>query len=192
MIAFLLDHDIDVSVQDYIYGSSPLHQLFVLGYMKWEDREDKCLLYLDKLIENGVDINIEKFAGETPLHSLCDEFHSVKILQNVIKLDGYINSTHRQGRTALHTFVVGHKLQCTVMEDMCQGMADVLQEFYEKSKVFLMALLDYGLYINVKDYNGCSPLLVAVDTENGQAVSLLLEYGADVGSQPYTTLCWQT
>ena len=84
-----------VNNKEYEYGLTVLHQTIVLDYYD----------IVIKLIENGADINLGDYLGNTPLHyTIIDK--RFKILEYLINKDNLnYNATNISGNTALHLFL---------------------------------------------------------------------------------------
>ena len=120
------------------------------------NREFDCDVIVKKLVEAGARVRAMNTKGQTCLH-LAAYFGNISHVRYFVGLPEVdVNHVDTNGRTALH-------------EAAQRGCADVVQ-----------VLIDAGADIEVRDNDGCSPLLAASST--GELVSLkkLVEAGAGV------------
>lgn len=112
---------------------------------------------LEVLLEGArvEDFSVELFSFYAPVHSAV-HFDKADILEILLKRGFELHGTYSEVEfTALHLAVFKGRIDC------------------------VKVLLKYGVDVNIGLKNGDTPLIVALQKNQTQIVSLLLEHGAD-------------
>jgi ankyrin repeat protein len=131
--------------------------------------DDLDEIKLQKLIENGADINEKNEDGCTNLHYCVlrdvgdytdDDIKKVKLL---LKYGSYPNTPDNRGKTPLHIAV----------EELS----------YNGSIEIVKLLVEVGANVNAKDNDWATPLFYAVDSFSREGISFLINKGANVNEK---------
>lgn len=137
-------------------------------------------LILQKLIQLGADKNLMIPIGdgkENYKWNLC-QYLVAKGAGRMLKylyssetewVKEMINQKDHEGNTALHIVLDDLKTQKTKKMHLCRENNKIIQQ-----------LLSYGAHLNVRNKQGYSPLHKAIVYNNHQAISLLIEMGANL------------
>ena len=154
MLRYLLQHKelkLAVNARD-LGGTTPLHVA-----------HNAEILQL--LLDNGADMELKDFKGDTPAHYAACHDNSSSIAA-LIDVGFDIKTTGERGYTVLHTAI-----------------------HYNSSDV-IWYLLEEGVgaaLINVKDSNGITPLALAVEMEPEEwLINLLIKHGADLEAKDWS------
>ena len=174
----LLEYNADVNIQDKCgdtpfnwcarEGKENLVRLFLKhnadvnikdnrGYtlLYWcarEGKENLCRL----LLEHNADVNIQDKCGDTPLH-LCAGVGNENLCRLLLEHKADLNIQDNGGCTPLHR---------SALNSNDSEIIDLLVKFGEQN-------------INIRNAKGLTPLQMAVEHRNAQAVKMLVDLGAD-------------
>lgn len=119
--------------------------------------------HLNLLISHGVDINVQDFNGDTPLHYAC-RGRSIKkdqLLDAILRLQVNVNLQNTMGQTCLHLF------QCSDFHSN-----------HDREKAH--SIIDAGANLELYDRNGMSVLLNSIANEYTATVDALLPHPKSV------------
>jgi serine/threonine protein kinase len=125
------------------------------------------------LLKRGANPNELNSYGSAPLHQIVEKYQYVQ--------------EYTEKKSADLTFLIDKKTD--LIDEVDLDTPDLIDRKtnlgYPEKKIskFLQLLIDYKANLTTQNSNGESPLLLAVQTHNAQAVSDLLRMGAD----PHTT-----
>ena len=167
----LLEHNADVNIQDN-RGYTPLHWCTMKG------NENLCRLLLEHnadvnircsrgyaplyenlcklLLEHNADVNIQDAYGSTPLH-LCAGVGNENLCRLLLEHKADLNIQDNGGCTPLHR---------SALNSNDSEIIDLLVKFGEQN-------------IKIRNAKGLTPLQMAVEHRNAQAVKMLVDLGAD-------------
>jgi len=157
---------------------------------------------VQKLMELGVNINMQDYLGKTPLHYQA-YFGNEKTVQKLIEAGANVNVLDSKNESALHSATMkrdweGHEgpidktaEYLKIIEVLINAGADInAQDNSERtplhkavilSEVTCLTLLKAGANVNIQDRNGDTPLhLVAKDGRRTDVAKLLIENGAQL------------
>ena len=163
-------------------GATALH------WAVWKD--ERSIVQL--LIRAGADMNARTEKGDTPLHTATLRGHVV-ILSQLVALGVDLNQQNKAGHTALHiaaanghNMLVKHLLATEADTSTIDGQGrHVLHHAIDKPWLSrdvetIRLLLEHGIMYEEADFNNMTPLHLAVQTNQRDVVSLLLDYGCSV------------
>lgn len=110
------------------------------------------------LLSRGAKINIRDFQKRTPA-MMMDGDATPEMFQLLVSHGTKLNLVDKLGNNALH-----HLASNGADEDMVR------------------ALISYGVNVNLANKLGRTPLMIAAESDNGEAVKALIENGADVNA----------
>ena len=110
---------------------------------------------MGSLLENGADVEAENFDGLRPIHCAV-RTGLVELVELLIQHGANVDAADVYGNSPLHDAV-------------CHGL-NVVQ-----------LLVHHGAKVNVQNVDGKSPLYMAVDRQQSEVITFLLNAGADVG-----------
>ncbi|XP_050409060.1 putative ankyrin repeat protein RF_0381 [Patella vulgata] len=183
VLSYLVDHGAHVSVPDLnLY--TVLHHIIT---------KPNTILFVQKLIKAGLEINLQNKLGETSLY-LATKYRNgcaVKILLNTNGCD--VNLSDKKGITPLllaveqndiEIFKLLHHHGATVKKQNSREMS-VLHLAIQNGNAGIVDILLYnhGCDVNLSDKVGVTPLLLAVEQNEIEIVTLLQTHGADVNKQ---------
>ena len=154
---FLRSLDLDIQAVDY-QGNSLLHELALLNNNHSSYASDKVVALWKMLIDLGLNVEQQNYAGRTPLHTLCEQNTGGQYVApgNTIAIDYVLTKVKNldiadhDGITPLHLAIVGG-------------------EFYTKK------LLDAGANPSAVTHEGLTPLHIAARCRESNSVGLLLD-----------------
>lgn len=121
------------------------------------------------LLEHGADVNAKNDWGETPLHRAAKNCND-KAIELLLSYGADINvQSKRNGNTPLHYAI-------PISSDNDDDYD------YDHALDVLSLLLDHHPELEIKNWDGETPLFIAVSKSNPEFVSALLEHGADVNT----------
>uniref|UniRef100_M8BMY9 Uncharacterized protein n=1 Tax=Aegilops tauschii TaxID=37682 RepID=M8BMY9_AEGTA len=136
----------------------PLCWRFVIYKPKWHPLHTYALALqiplMDKLLDNGVDIDLVDKDGFTPLHKVIIGKKEA-VISHLLRKGANPHVTDRDGATPLHYAVQVGALQTVKL------------------------LIKYRVDVNVADVDGWTPLHLAVQSRNRDITKILLVNGAD-------------
>ena len=128
------------------------------GRINWRGDSKEVLAEVEKLIENGVDVNTKSEYGDTALMKAAEYGHT-KILKRLIENGADLNVKDRFGSTAL-------------MEAARRGCAEAVED-----------LIDHGADMNAKNDLGETVLMYATEGGHITTAQLLIDHGAEVNAK---------
>ncbi|KAK6189883.1 hypothetical protein SNE40_001857 [Patella caerulea] len=183
VLAYLVDHGARVSVPDLNLYTA-LHHVIT---------KPNAILFVQKLITTGLEINLQNKLGETPLY-LATKYRSggvVKTLLNSYDCD--VNLSDKEGITPLHLAVeqndVGifkllHHHGATVNKQNNHGRSPLHLAIQNgNADIIDILLCNHGCDVNLSDTKGITPLMLAVEQNEIEIVKLLQKRDADVNKQ---------
>jgi ankyrin repeat protein len=154
LVLFLLEHGADPNLEG-ASGKTPLHMLS-------DCRADCILVVAQSLLERGADVNALDKDHQTPL-LLAARYERSDLVRFLLEHGADPNLEGAGGKTPLH-MLSGHRVSD-----------------YHRADYILVAqlLLERGAYVNARDDDHQTPLLLAMQYDRSDLVRFLLEYGAD-------------
>jgi len=120
---------------------------------------------VEELLEQGVDLTVQDYHGETPLHLSC-WYGSTALSRRLLDMGADIEATETNGYTPL-ALVVSNGANTKDIESIA-------------------LLLERGADIETRDIQGRTPFFLAVEINNIGLVKLLLDNGADIDARSQT------
>lgn len=166
--------------------------LHVAVFSGWE-------VIVEKLIENGSDLDRKNLNGDTPLHFACQQ-GQLSIVEALIKNGAKVNERNKDGETPLHkaassgeVFIVRILIEhgAVVNERSDAGETPLHKASYAGSPLTIETLLVCGAEVNEMDSDREAPLHKASYTGSLQSVKALVKMGArldDTNSKRETPL----
>jgi Ankyrin repeats (3 copies)/Ankyrin repeats (many copies) len=118
---------------------------------------------------SGADPNVQRFEGNTPLHSVACS-GNVEMVQVLLDLEADVNIRNNRSESPLNYLPQG---------SLYYGVPERLRSLANIARLFL----DRGADINAQNNVGWTPLYAATDGEKIEIIRVLLERGADVGAE---------
>ncbi|XP_050408666.1 serine/threonine-protein phosphatase 6 regulatory ankyrin repeat subunit B [Patella vulgata] len=183
VLAYLMDHGADVSVVD-LNLDTVLHQIVT---------KPNAILFVQKLIKSGLEINLQNKFGETPLH-LATKYKNECIVDMLLKTHGCgVDLSDKMGITPLMLAVEQNEIGFIKL--LSQHGADVNKQdiFGESSlhrliqngnkSVVDVLLSSRACDINLSDKWGITPFMFAIEQNETQIAKLLHQHGANINKQ---------
>lgn len=136
-------------------GDRPIHVAVVHG----DERLVRWLCHSMKSV--GASLDLTNYLSQTPLH-LAVLVKNVNLIRILLKEGATINPRDRRGNTVLHLAV---------------------QYFNRKCLDLLLQHTPCQSILNTRNYDGYTPLHVAVFDQNMAAIEMLLASGCDINAQ---------
>jgi len=140
---------------------------------------ERCLL-------NGANPNMLYF-GESILHSECSK-SNLKIIELLLRYGANVNARTETGLTPLHYAVIDDNIE--VVKILLDYKADInavtsLNEsaFYSSVCHDMEEMIDFlidKVDINIRDFEGQSPLHKAIETQNLKVACQIMDQGGDI------------
>lgn len=119
----------------------------------------------ERLLEQGVDLSIQDYRGQTPLHLSCQSGRTT-FSRRLLDMGADIEARETRGYTPLALVV-------SVIPD--KSIQDIIT-----------LLLERGADIEARDIYGLTPLALAVERGSPEVVKLLLDMGANINARTKT------
>ncbi len=129
------------------------------------------------LIDSGCNVNTREVGGDTPLIAACKRA-KLEIVNVLINAGANVNKAGMYNSTPIVGVFIAPKLR-SVLEPR-EPMASKAIE--QSITSIVKALLDAGADPNVKDMLGKTPLMLAIEQQNLDAVSILINANANVNA----------
>jgi len=207
-VTYLISAGIDVDVHS-LNGNTPLHDSVILNsteiqallISKGANLESKnvdgntplmeavrggYLNSIDKLITSNADTSARNTRGDTPLH-IAVASERIDIINKLLKTGVSIHARNTKNRTPFQmSLTISPKIVAALLENNRINVADdfgnsVLHvALHERaSDDIIRAIISQGARVNAVDYNGKTPLRLALDYEMLESAKLLADSGAD-------------
>jgi len=207
-ITFLITAGIDVDVHS-LNGSTPLHDSVTLNLpeaqalliSKGANLESKNIdgntplmeavrgAYtnsIDKLIASNADTSTRNIRGDTPLH-IAVGLEKIDIITKLLKTGVSIHARNTKNRTPFQmSLTISPRIVAALLENNRINISDdfgnsvlhvALNERAEES--IIRVIISQGARVNAVDYNGKTPLRLALDYEMIEAAKIIADSGAD-------------
>ena len=129
-----------------------------------------------QLITAGADVNKRSRCGSTPLMMAVYEGHADTVSQ-LLKYGADVNAVRVENESLFSRFLF------TVISTVGKFSRGDSALHFACDKGFskiIEKLVDSGSYLNQRNYDGNTPLMLAVKSKNWKAVNLMLDLGADI------------
>jgi ankyrin repeat protein len=174
--SLLLSYGADLEVRD-AEGNTPFIEAILAGFPG----------AMERLVDRGADSNTRNFRGDTPLH-IAAAMERNDMATMLLGWGASIHARNAQGRTPFQNALLASPAMVRILltKDRLHSADDngssplhiAIQEGC--SIVTIRAILDLGGRTSALDYEGRSPLRVAVDMNDWTTAKLLADTGADV------------
>lgn len=187
-VRVLLEYGADVKAADFL-GNTPLHYA-----------ADRCnQKVIEMLLAKGADINAVNHYGRTPLHSvsLSSGVNTSRTIQMLLAEGADPTIRDFRGETILH-------LVCRELDSFPETVQAVIRKGADVNQPNRMGayplhltyryanltsiLIQSGAALEVRNYEGQTPLSRAAAEQETAVVKALIEAGADVNARSYTGL----
>jgi len=185
MIELLLEHEADPNFVEPMTGTAPLHTelLWLDTHTENNTTHPNAIAVLSMLLNAGADPNANDNDGQTPL-DYAIKLGNIKVLELLLAHGADINK--KSGNYSLaYLSLIYNKPKMTVFL-LQQGIATDAEDFLSYAirkgdNDLLQQFLQLGVNPNTPSKRKkIPPLIQAVKKNNKQAVSALINYGADV------------
>jgi ankyrin repeat protein len=207
-VSFLISAGIDVDVHS-LNGSTPLHDSVTLNLPEVEalliskgaNLESKnidgntplmeavrggYLNSIDKLIASNADTSTRNIRGDTPLH-IAVGLERIDIINRLLKTGVSIHARNTKNRTPFQmSLTISPRIVSALLENNRINISDdfgnsvlhvALNERTDEN--IIRVIINQGARINAVDYNGKTPLRLALDYEMLESAKLIADSGAD-------------
>jgi ankyrin repeat protein len=207
-VLFLLTTGMDINAHSF-NGNTPLHDAVILNLPEIEilfikqkaDMESKnvdgntplmeaikygLLSSIEILVSNGADTSTRNTRGDTPLH-IAVGIEKIEIVNMLLKTGASIHARNTRNRTPFQVSLSISPLMTAALLDNNRiyipddfGNSVLHIALLEKSSDdIIKVIINKGARINAVDYNGKTPLRLAVDMELWQSAKIIADSGAD-------------
>jgi len=207
-VTYLISAGIDVDVHS-LNGNTPLHDSVTLNLpeiqalliSKGANLESKnidgntplmeavrgaYLNSIDKLIASNADTSTRNIRGDTPLH-IAVATERIDIINRLLKTGVSIHARNTKNRTPFQmSLTISPKIVSALLENNRINISDdfgnsvlhvALHERADDNVI--RTIINQGARINAVDYNGKTPLRLALDYEMLEAAKIIADSGAD-------------
>jgi uncharacterized protein len=207
-VSFLISAGIDVDVHA-LNGNTPLHDSVTLNLpeiqalliSKGANLESKnidgntplmeavrgaYLNSIDKLIASNADTSTRNIRGDTPLH-IAVASERIDIINRLLKTGVSIHARNTKNRTPFQmSLTISPKIVSALLENNRINISDdfgnsvlhvALHERADDNVI--RTIISQGARVNAVDYNGKTPLRLALDYEMLEAAKIIADSGAD-------------
>lgn len=164
-------------------GQTPLHLSAIYGHnaiATW-------------LLENNADTEVQDSSGATPLHEAI-RYGNLDIAKMILDAGGNPNSKDNLGKTPIMLIIPKDKVKETYslliryradlnQKDMYGDTVLHTAAMLKVDTSILQTLISGGAEINARNKEGVTPLAIAVNAKDVQAISLFTSHGADIHTQ---------
>lgn len=145
------------------------------------------------LIDEGVPLNAKNASHATPLHTAVQHGH-VDTTEVLLKAGSAVNVRTNLGNTVLHLCMPSASSEVLVDLLIAHQADPKIQDVYGETPLHtavrtnqkppvLKKLIEAGNYVNERNKKGETALLLAVERNNVEQISTLIEYGADIHTE---------
>jgi len=144
----------------------------------WLSRRNRATEICKLLLANGADANAkENTGGNTVLHDAVKDT-SKEVIELLINNNANVNARDKAGKTPLHEVVSVGRSGVAVFETLSgQVMVQRSMSFAKPNLQILELLIAKGADINSKDFDGNTPLKIAIRKGHKGAADLLFKRG---------------
>jgi len=207
-VTFLISAGIDVDVHS-LNGNTPLHDSVTLNLpeiqalliSKGANLESKnidgntplmeavrgaYINSIDKLIASKADTSTRNIRGDTPLH-IAVGLERIDIINRLLKTGVSIHARNTKNRTPFQmSLTISPKIVSALLENNRINISDdfgnsvlhvALHERADDNVI--RTIINQGAKVNAVDYNGKTPLRLALDYEMIEAAKIIADSGAD-------------
>ena len=207
-VSFLISAGIDVDVHS-LNGNTPLHDSVTLNLpeiqalliSKGANLESKnidgntplmeavrgaYLNSIDKFIASNADTSTRNIRGDTPLH-IAVASERIDIINRLLKTGVSIHARNTKNRTPFQmSLTISPKIVSALLESNRINISDdfgnsvlhvALNERADDN--IIRTIINQGARVNAVDYNGKTPLRLALDYEMLEAAKIIADSGAD-------------
>ncbi len=141
--------------------------------------------YIKKLIALGADVNIQDYAGMTPLHYACGK-NDPELVNLLIANGATVNSRDNKGYTPLISCFIENTRPGIngPIPNICGTGINLNPLPRNTSYNMVKALLNSGAKVNETDKEGKTALYYAIQEGNNPLIFLLLSLGARLDKEP--------
>ena len=150
-ISLLINCGQDINAKKTIFGVTPLYNSIL--YCSKSNSIDPA----KTLLQNGADINIQDVNGWTSLHKAC-EVGNMEMMELLLSKGASTTKASNKGWVPLHIAALHDHYQ-------------IIELLKNRIK---------GLQLEVRDHEGCTPLILASKKGCNKAITQLIELGANL------------